>query len=299
MYTKITKKLAFCFLIYDGINHEDLWYLFFKHVNPALYTIYIHYKQDRPLTYFNHCKLKTCVPTQYAHVSLVEAQNLLLQAALQDADNQHMIFLSNSCIPLKSFQHVYAKLNPEVSYFSLSPSAQCFPRCQALLTYIPDRANIQKASQWCILNRAHSTLLSTSIQLDWYQTIYAPDEHAYITTLYCHGLQHELKLTEQTTFTNWQSHKRGLKNYSAISAAELTTLLQSKSLFGRKFTKACDLQKYVRRVPPPNPSTRPRRMPPRRMLPRRMPPRRHRRVMRMKKPPPPPPHFKPRNKEIK
>ena len=240
----MTKKLAFCFLIYQGINHEHLWHLFFKNVNPDLYTIYIHYKQDRPLTYFNHYKLPTCIPTQYAHVSLVKAQNLLLQTALQDPQNQHMIFLSDACIPLKSFQYVYAKLNqPEMSYFSRCPPDQCFPRCQALLSYLPDRAQIQKAEQWCILNRKHSTLLSTSVPLDWYKKIYAPDEIAYITTLYCHGLQDELEFTHQTTFTNWQSG--GLKNYNKISGAELKMLVQSKSLFGRKFTKECQLQQYV------------------------------------------------------
>ena len=51
------KKIAFCFLIYDTINHEDLWFLFFKNVNKDKYNIYIHYKDNKPLKYFEEYKL--------------------------------------------------------------------------------------------------------------------------------------------------------------------------------------------------------------------------------------------------
>ena len=46
------KKIAFCFLIYDIINHEELWNIFFKNVDANKYTIYIHYKFNKPLKYF-------------------------------------------------------------------------------------------------------------------------------------------------------------------------------------------------------------------------------------------------------
>ena len=36
-----TKKIALCFLIYDKINHEKLWYRWLEHINPNKYTIYI------------------------------------------------------------------------------------------------------------------------------------------------------------------------------------------------------------------------------------------------------------------
>ncbi len=50
---------------------------------------------------------------------------------------------------------------------------------------------------------------------------------------------------DATTFTNWEGmdykypSNRGLKNYNSISKDELLYLLNSKSLFGRKFTRAC------------------------------------------------------------
>ena len=101
------KKIAFCFLIYDSINHEDLWYLFFKNVNKDKYNIYIHYKDNKPLKYFEEYKLSNCIETSYGDISLVLAQNLLLEEAIKDNNNEHFIFISNSCIPLKNFNYIY------------------------------------------------------------------------------------------------------------------------------------------------------------------------------------------------
>ena len=70
------KVLGLCFLIYDKINHEELWNTFFKNVNINKYNIYIHYKNDVPLKFFEKYKLTNCIPTTYADISLVKAQNM-------------------------------------------------------------------------------------------------------------------------------------------------------------------------------------------------------------------------------
>ena len=43
------KKIAFLFLIYDIINFEDIWNIFFLNVDTNKYNIYIHYKHDKLL----------------------------------------------------------------------------------------------------------------------------------------------------------------------------------------------------------------------------------------------------------
>ena len=50
-------KIGFCFLIYDKINLEELWELFFKDVDPNKYNIYVHYKDNKILKYFEQYKL--------------------------------------------------------------------------------------------------------------------------------------------------------------------------------------------------------------------------------------------------
>jgi hypothetical protein len=244
------RKLAFCFLINDIINHEELWHIFFKNVDTNKYNIYIHYKSNEPLTYFEKYKVTSTIATSWGDISLVKAQNILLQSAISCADNTHFIFLSNSCIPLKPFDYVYQHLQDAYSYFNICDQSQCFPRCNSLLDLIHKEC-IQKASQWCILNRKHTELLLTNTAyIEWFAGCFAPDEHCYITTLFYHHLQGELITTPNlasgaTTFTNWggmdykyPSHGH-LKTYADISTEELNYLLGGKSLFGRKFDTVC------------------------------------------------------------
>ena len=242
------KKVAFLFLIYDIINLEELWNIFFTNVEKEKYTIYIHFKKNVALKYFEEYKLNNCIQTAYADISLVCAQNILLEAALKDKNNEHFIFLSNSCVPFKNFDFIYNKLDISKSYFNITPQEQCFPRCDCLLNRV-EKKNIQKASQWCILNRKHAEFLYC-INYENFQTIYAPDEICYITTLFINNLQNELITTPNlpnnaTTFTNWNDmdyafpSTHGLKNYTFISEEEIQHLVNSKCFFGRKFMKDC------------------------------------------------------------
>jgi hypothetical protein len=246
------KKIAFLFLIYDILNLQELWNEFFLNVDKNKYTIYIHYKNNVTLKYFEQYKLKNCIETKYADISLVCAQNILLEEALKDENNEHFIFLSNSCVPFKNFNFIYDKLSIDNSYFNIMPQEQCFPRCDYLLNHI-DRKNIQKSSQWCILNKKHSKIIisySNYKNINLYKNIYAPDEIFYITIIFINNLQEEIITTpnsanDATTFTNWQGMDykfpsiSGLKNYTFISEEEILHLLNSNCLFGRKFNANC------------------------------------------------------------
>jgi hypothetical protein len=241
--------LAFCFLIYDTIHAEDLWARFFEGVDQNHYQVYVHYKTQAPLRHFEHCKLAACVPTAHWHVSLVQAQNRLLEAALAHPCTTHCLFVSHACVPLKTFAQVQAALAPGLSYFNRCPDAQCFPRCDPVP--LPREA-IKKASQWCILARAHAELLvNTDEYLPWFDRPgIPPDEHAYITYLHWRGKAAELVETPNsaegaTTFNNWPDmdyryvSTHGLKHYSWISPEELAHLRASPCLFGRKFLPEC------------------------------------------------------------
>jgi len=269
-------KLAFLFLIYDAINHENIWFNFFNGISKSRYNIYIHYKTDDTLDFFNEYKIKKSktIDTKYADISIVKAQNILIREALKDKDNKHFIFLSGACIPLKSFNYIYNYLDTRYSYFHIAGADDCFPDCEVALKYIPIH-HIKKASQWCILNRKHGELLTNATNatntatnyLVWFKDTYAPDELCYISYLsYIYNtsvptsassassssLDKELITTSYesppevaTTFANWEDMNykyvtdRELKNYKNISEEELEHLLRSDSLFGRKFKPSC------------------------------------------------------------
>ena len=202
----MVKKIAFCFLIYDIINHEELWNIFLKNIDSNKYSIYIHYKINTPLKYFDKYKLNNCIETAWGDISLVRAQNLLLQAGMND-NITNFIFLSNSCIPLKSFDIVYESIDISYSYFNLFPQEDCFPYCNFLLESI-DKRYIHKAHQWCILTRKHADILCNSNIECFNNKIICPDEYCYITLIHLFHLENEIKVTfhsptEATTFTNW------------------------------------------------------------------------------------------------
>lgn len=237
------KKIAFCFLIYDKINHEDIWNIYFQNIDKNKYNIYIHYKYDKPSDYFENYKLKNCVETKWGDMSIIKAQNLLLEEALKDENNKHFIFLSNSCIPLKSFKHIYSELDENYSYFNYSPQKQCFPRCNQVLKHI-SKDQIQKSSQWSILNRKHTKIVTEDKRyITWFDypgTI--PDEHCYITFLFYMDLREELVLLTDLngpTYIDWS--RSFLRNFSSINETELLDITKTKSFFGRKFEQKCPL----------------------------------------------------------
>jgi hypothetical protein len=250
------KKLAFLFLIYDKINYEEIWKKFFNKADKSKYNIYIHYKDNIELKYFEEYKLNNCIPTKWGDFSLVNAQLLLLKTALNDIENYKFIYVSNSCIPLKSFNYVYNQLTKDNNtHFNTMP--HIFPNCNALLAAVPKK-DVRKASQWCILNRGHAKYLASNkskINTDLYKKINASDEIYFITELYLYT-NNNIKTTDYsaegaTTFTNWSDMKYkygngGIpKNYYNISSEELKYLLQSSCLFGRKFNVNCKVDNNI------------------------------------------------------
>jgi len=247
------KKLAFLFLIYDEIDQEELWYNFFKNIDENKYSIYIHYKNNKLLKFFEKFKLKQCINTKYGDISLVRAEKLLLHEALKDKNNYKFINISQSCIPLKSFHYIYNNLTyNDFAILNESPKHQCFPRCDNLLKFLPEE-QIHKCSQWRILNKKYAELISTDEEyINYFNNIYAPEEHYFISYIKNKEFTKDLVCTPNlaegaTTFINWHDmhyinefrSKNGLKTYSEISEKELNFLLDSPCLFGRKFTKVC------------------------------------------------------------
>ena len=236
------KKIAFMFLIYDEINHEKVWEKFFEE-HEGKYNIYIHYKNNVPSKYFDKYKLKHTIPTEWGHKSLVQAHNMLLTEALKDESNTHFILVSNSCVPFKTFDHIYNSLDDRYSYYNMFVKHNSLHR-GIKAQNIVGKDKIKKAHQWSILNRKHAQLLvdNESVYIDWFSEI--PDEHAHITFLFSQNLNNELIMTydekeKATTYTNWSDDGKQLANYNYISDDFVDHMFSSPCFFGRKFLKEC------------------------------------------------------------
>jgi len=266
------KKIAYLFLIYDEINHEELWHKYFKNIDKSRYSIYIHYKYNKPLQYFDSFKLDVIIQTEYAELSLVKAQNSLLREALKNHDNERFVFLSNSCIPLKKFDYIYDNLFESTQcHFNMARDEHILERGRGknLLKKFDNR-NVKKASQWCVLTKNIADILAKSDAV--LESLYEPggkdlaDEYFYIS--YLHYLNKEgdiqeshyeavncitfeywndknYKFREAFTSTHPEQWDRRLKTYYDISQKELLFLLQAPCLFGRKFDINCTVDGKV------------------------------------------------------
>lgn len=261
------KKIAFLFLIYDIINQEELWFKWFENIDKNKYSIYIHYKFDKPLKYFNDFKLNNCIKTEYCKSSIVQAHNLLIKEALKDEFNYKFINLSQACIPLKKFDYIYDKLiENDMGYFNVTSGEnqndELFPRCNDLLNYF-NNSEISKSSNWFILNKELAIVVTNNeiSYLKYFENIYCPEEHYFIMMVKKNKLDKQIiynsEPTKITTFTNWIYnekykfhdveyntiyYKKGLKNYPLISKDELNYLInETECFFGRKFNTCCNV----------------------------------------------------------
>ena len=263
------KKIAFLFLIYDEINNERLWHNFFRKIDDDKFSIFIHWKYEKKLEYFDQFRLRNPIPTEYADLSLVKAQNLLLREALKDEKNERFIFVSNACVPLKSFHYIYKSLfSSNKCNFNISRNEHVFERNRGEnIAKTFGRANVKKASQWSTLTRPIAQTLSTSD--DVLEGIFESgkqdlaDEYFYLSYLNYLGKTQHLNLSyysavDCSTFEFWEDKVYGfrdnftsmhpenwdrrLKTYFDISEKEIRFLINARCLLGRKFSDGCIVQ---------------------------------------------------------
>jgi hypothetical protein len=251
------KKIAFCFLIYDSINHEKLWYEFFRNINKDKYNIYIHYKENKPLEYFEEYKIneEDIIETEWCKNSLVKAQIKLYEYAMRDKENYKMIMVSNSCIPLKNFDYIYNFLTKDnYGYYNEMPFG-FFIRKYLEYSFYNNFSNINKASQWSIINRqiAYTFINSKNINKLKRTNLICPDEIFFISEIKTNNLENQIKINtneyDSSTYVNWSLFKnyenteitlyKKPHEFIKIDERQLNVLINSNCLFGRKFLKNC------------------------------------------------------------
>lgn len=231
--------VALLFMVYDHIDHEAIWDQWLSgHADK--FHVFVHSKhpvriglKSVPVT------VVPSIPTEWGKFSLVEAQVQLLHHALDRHSTMKFVFLSNSCIPVKSAEYVYEELIATYpSNILLSNPAQVFPRYEAVK--LP-KEHIVKHSQWTILNRPHASyiVMHLNTMRDAYADVIIPDESAFGTIIKMgYGFDRQVDTTTPTTAVDWEHGDPSY--YHDISAETLSHLInQSESLFARKFHPHC------------------------------------------------------------
>ena len=246
-------KIALLFLTIADVYHVDYWKDFLKDHEDRC-SIYIHSKEPLPnSSFFKPYEMETKVPTTWENT--MKAQFELLKEALKDPDNAKFIFLSESTIPLQTFDVVYNKLmTTDKSIFAFVPNPHQDPYgdYNGLRILNPIPGDLQyKNSQWVVLNRKHAQFMTKETEYTEIICNYPFDnEHYPSTILALYELLHEV-INEDTTYVNWKklskvpnSNKLPYFFYDLDDTDDLLLVLKAQLsgyLFARKFTKDCDL----------------------------------------------------------
>jgi galactoside 2-L-fucosyltransferase 1/2 len=150
LYNKLSdtkSKVAFCFLLYDSIQHLNIWETFFNEdPNKNSHNIYSHLKTvtDNTPKWVKQAKVRT-VRTDWCGEGLINAFAQMLKKALKNNDNKYFVLLSGSCIPLYTYKETIQKIlsskRSRISYQNISGNV------------FEGEKGIYNAHQWVILNR--------------------------------------------------------------------------------------------------------------------------------------------------
>lgn len=233
-------KLAFLFLTIANVYHEQTWINFFAD-HQLEYSLYVHSKQRLSKnSFFKPHEIPVKVDTSWENT--MNAQRELLKEALKDPANEKFIFLSESTIPLQSFDAVYTKLMAHASsQFNFYRNPHAYRSFGHLKAH-----DLYKNSQWVVLNRKHAELMVHDDSLITIMTAEPHDQEHYPSTFLAqHGLLHEV-VKKDITLCIWNgvdAHPHSFTDLATdMHLSKLIKIIENQRfLFARKFDKTCDL----------------------------------------------------------
>jgi len=156
-------KIAFMFLTPGTLPFEKLWEKFLQG-HDGRYSIYIHASREKPVHSSSlfvgreiHSEKVVC-----GRISMVDAEKRLLANALEDVDNQIFVLLSDSCVPLHTFDYIYNYLmGTNVSFIDcfLDPGPHGTGRYSMEMLPEIEQRDFRKGAQWFAITRRHALLI--------------------------------------------------------------------------------------------------------------------------------------------
>jgi hypothetical protein len=276
-------KIAFCFLIVQNVKNMDLWRKFFRSYEDY-FNIYVHISGNRydeknywyPELWNNRVEVygHKHTATKWGTASLVKAEGIVYETALENPENKYFCLLSESDIPMLSFPRIYNLMNRTLgdkkSFLTFDSSRgfdsamfkDCFPT-----EYIPvnDRSKVYdrrywtmwNIHQWKVLNRRDAyefvEMCKDKKYFDAYENCFvynpealAPDEYMYSNWITLHYGSKGFKkrfINHQTTWVDFDATAIHALEYKKVPKKLVRDICDNSSIFGRKFTKNKSLLK--------------------------------------------------------
>ncbi|CAN1843551.1 Glycosyltransferase BC10 [Linum perenne] len=196
-----TPKIAFLFLAKRRLPLDFLWNYFFRNADADKFSVYVHSEPGFLLNetttdsaFFHGRQLNRSVQVVWGESTMIQAEKLLLQAALHDPANQRFVLLSDSCIPLYNFSYTYSYIMSSPKSFVDSFVDESTGRYNPDMSTTIPRSKWRKGSQWVTLVRKHADVV---VNDNFVYTVFRK---------YCkmNELEHELE-RRTLTYTEWDS----------------------------------------------------------------------------------------------
>nr|XP_018450298.1 PREDICTED: uncharacterized protein LOC108821802 isoform X1 [Raphanus sativus] len=153
-------KIAFMFLTPGALPFERLWDRFFQG-HEGKFSVYIHASKERPVHYSRYFVSREIRSDEvvWGRISMVDAERRLLANALRDPTNQQFVLLSDSCVPLRSFEYIYNYLMySNVSYVDCFDDPGQHGSGRHMNHMLPEiqKKDFRKGAQWFTMKRQHA-----------------------------------------------------------------------------------------------------------------------------------------------
>ncbi len=237
-------KIAFCFLTYDEIVKYDVWNKFFENIDTNKYTVFIHPKNLSFMTNIKYTFSFNIVQRRIntirkEDISIVKATIRLFEEAINSStDITHVVFLSQSCIPLYPFNTLYNIITKfpisVVSYINHNKKERYHRLSSYIKKYI-DYNNFVKQQPNMVLIRNDVELLINNDCTSHFKDMECPDEHYFINIL--NGLFKKKLLLKQTHFCNYDFNKTQALEFINVNSLLINYLRNYGFLFMRKVNK--------------------------------------------------------------
>lgn len=182
--------IGFLFLTYDNIFNENIWAEYFRKADPNSYKIFVHPKNISLIKnqqLFKNCIIPKLCKTEWGKFSLITAQHLLMEEALNNEKIKHVILVSHNSLPVISFNYLYncLKNKGSVISYSVATNADHVNRYHDIRHPIFSKNEFYIQGQWCILSRedAETIVNEYVIIKNIFELMTVPDEHVYINYL--------------------------------------------------------------------------------------------------------------------
>lgn len=233
------EKIALLFLTRSDPNHPRVWKTLLQESSEK-YAVYIHSKEPMQDPFFEQYRIGTIVPTTWSiHVKAWQA---LIREAIKDPEVHYFAFVSESCIPLYSLDHIYKVITGD-SRTHMAFAKPWWPENNPReLTSMP-REFRHGNFEWMVLNREHAELVANDYAIIRIIARHPCDQESYFATLFSISdalteniCNHSYTYADMEHATNNGASPHHFTEINVFNDGQIAQAYSMGALFARKFT---------------------------------------------------------------